>query len=209
MKYAIIFGLALSCMTFAACQSDTYYIKGKAKNINDNDTLILSYDLKQGTPADTITVKGKEFRLHGHADSVRMAMIYRIKYPEQNAVFFLENGNIDIDLSTTPLKSRVKGTALNNEWQRLNDSVFHYAMMINSTMENSNRHNGKTEDGKDVARQLEKIIKECSLCVKQFAYENLDNKLGDYIISSMPEDILDKKTRKEIIKKKKEKEMSE
>ncbi|MBQ9178215.1 MAG: DUF4369 domain-containing protein [Prevotella sp.] len=209
MKYAMLFGLALSCMTFAACQSDSYYIKGKAKNINDNDTLILSYDLKQGTPDDTIIVKGKEFRLHGHADSVRMAMVYRAKYPEQNAVFFIEKGNIDIDLSTTPLKSRVRGTALNDEWQRFNDSVFHYAMMINSTMENSRRHNAMTEDGKDVARQLEKIIRECSLCVKQFAYVNLDNKLGDYIISSMPEDILDKKTRKEIINKKKEKEMSE
>lgn len=209
MKYATLFGLALSCMTFAACQSDSYYIKGKAKNIKDKDTLILSYDLKQGTPADTIIVKEKEFRLHGHADSARMAMIYRAKYPEQNAVFFLENGNIDIDLSTTPLKSRVKGTTLNNEWQRFNDSVFHYAMMINSTMENSSRHNGMTEDGKEVARKLEKIIRECSLCVRQFAYDNLDNKLGDYIISSMPEDILDKKTRKEIINKKKEKEMSE
>ena len=61
--------VAASCM-FAACQSDTYHIKGSGTALTDGDILYLITDIENGIPKDTIVVKDGTFELDGQTDSV-------------------------------------------------------------------------------------------------------------------------------------------
>ena len=106
------------------CQSQTYKLMGTAEGLADGDTLLLTADMVNGTPSDTIIMKDNTFTFKGTADQeTALCMVYCAKRNEINAAFIREPGEITIHLSATPGASRVGGTPCNNEWQRLNDSV--------------------------------------------------------------------------------------
>ena len=107
----------------AACQSKTYTITGEVEGLENGDTLFITDDLQAGIPTDTLIVEDGKFNFNGIADSTYIAMVYSQKRNEINAPFFVEPGNITIELNPYPVQSRVSGTVLNNEWQKLNDEV--------------------------------------------------------------------------------------
>lgn len=75
MKGKSILILTAAGIMLAACQSNTYHIKGTVKDVQE-DTLFLTTDLHQGTPRDTILVKDGQFELSGETDSTYFCMIY-------------------------------------------------------------------------------------------------------------------------------------
>lgn len=75
MKVKSILILTAAGIMLAACQSNTYHIKGTVKDVQE-DTLFLTTDLQQGTPRDTILVKDGQFELSGETDSTYFCMIY-------------------------------------------------------------------------------------------------------------------------------------
>ena len=119
-----LFGLATAAFLLAACQSNAYHIKGEAKGYEDGEVLYIADGLgHDDRPTDSIIVTEGRFVLHGETDTARFCRLYRAADPQQEVTFFLEPGDIYIEMSDRPARSRVSGTMANNGWQALNDKV--------------------------------------------------------------------------------------
>jgi hypothetical protein len=123
--------LTAASITLIACQSKTYQIKGTAEDVADGDTLFLTTDLQQGIPRDTILVKDGKFELSGETDSTYFCLIYSKSDETITTPLFVEPGTIKVLISKTPGASRVGGTYINDEWQRMNDSTMMIGKEIN------------------------------------------------------------------------------
>ena len=119
----------------AACQSNTYQIKGTIEDATEGDTLFLTTDMQQGTPRDTILVKDGQFEISGETDSTFFCVIYSKTEEALNVPLFVEPGTIKVKMSKEPGASRVGGTAINDEWQRMNDSTMVIGKEINNIAE--------------------------------------------------------------------------
>ena len=69
MNVKSMIGLAAATLMMAACQSNTYHIKGEAKHLKNGTHLYLSADLKDGRPIDTLDIQDGRFNYYGMTDS--------------------------------------------------------------------------------------------------------------------------------------------
>ena len=184
----------------AACQSNTYRIKGIAEGIADGDSLFLTTDLQTGIPRDTIIVKDGRFELSGETDSTYFCMIYSIGQEEVSAPFFIEPGTIQVKLTKEPGKSCVGGTIVNDEWQRMNDSVAVVGKEINNIAERvySNENSTQEEQAKAMA-QISKLNQRFNNIVLSVAEKNIKNELGYFLLTFYPEEIIPNKDRLRLI----------
>jgi thiol-disulfide isomerase/thioredoxin len=199
---------SISCsvlaILFAGCQSQTYKIIGTAEGLADGDTLLLTDNMTDGTPTDTIILKGNTFSFTGEVDKDKEAMlcmVYSAKHNEINAPFIREPGEITINLSATPGAARVSGTPCNNEWQRLNDSVMVIGKEINRIAEHIYGNTISQEEQQRGMEQIEKLNKRFSDVVIDIAEKNIDNEFGYFVLTYYPEDVIDDKNRQRLIEK--------
>jgi len=179
MKHII--GLAMAGFLFAACQSDTYYIKGEASHLNDSTVLYLTADLQNDSwPMDSMIVCNGRFTYSGTTDSIRLCRLYEAGNVEHALLFFNEPGHIYIELSPQPGLSRVSGTKINNEWQALNDTVAHYDQRLRqliASQKDSLSPRYVHSEADNIYNTLKKRISEAAL-------RNRDNALGHFISTS-------------------------
>ena len=183
----------------AACQSNTYQISGKVEGLQDGDTLLLTYDLNNGEPADTLIVKDDTFAMQGEVDSVQLAMIYSLKNQEINAPFFMEPGSITISLSEKPGASRVGGTKCNKEWQILNDSVMSIGKDINRIAEHIYGNTVSPEDQEKGMQQIDQLNERFARMVVKMAEKNIKNEFGYFLLTYYPEELIDNSNRSRLI----------
>ena len=195
---SILFNIV--AFAFAACQSDSYQISGTAEGLSDGDTLFLTHDLESGVPSDTLIVKEGKFSLSGTTDSTALCMIYSLNRNEINAAFFMEPGDITIQLSDNPGGSRVGGTLCNNQWQTLNDSVMVIGKEINRIAEHIYGNNLPEDEQQKGMEQIEKLNKRFSALVVKTAEKNIDNEFGYFLLTYYPEELIDNASRSKLIK---------
>ena len=184
----------------AACQSNTYQIKGKVEDAQ-GDTLFLTTDLQQGTPRDTILVKDGQFELSGETDSTYFCMIYSKNEEALNIPLFIEPGTIKVLLSKTPGVSRVGGTAINDEWQRMSDSTMVIGKEINNIAEKVFANEKATQEEQQKAMaQIEKLNQRHAKVVLDFTERNIKNELGYFLLTMFPEEVIPNKDRLRLIK---------
>ena len=177
---------SLLALLLVGCQSNTYKLMGTAEGLEDGDTLLLTDNMLDGTPSDTIIIEKGAFSFKGEADKeTALCMIYSAKQNEINAAFIREPGEITIKLSATPGASRVSGTPCNEEWQRLNDSV----MVIGKE---------KQQQGMN---EIEKLNKRFAKVVVETTEKNIDNEFGYFLLTYYPEELIDNETRLRLIEK--------
>ena len=184
----------------AACQSNTYQIKGTIENATDGDTLFLTTDLEQGTPRNTIVVKDGQFEISGETDSTFFCIIYSKDEKALNVPFFVEPGTIKVKMSKEPGGSRVGGTAINDQWQRMNDSTMVIGKEINNIAEKvfANQQASQEEQAKAM-EQIERLNKRFSGVVLDFTERNIKNELGYFLLTVYPEEIIPNKDRLRLI----------
>lgn len=201
--------VAASCM-FAACQSDTYHIKGSGTALTDGDILYLITDVEKGIPGDTIVVKDGTFELEGQADSVILCAIqdqYRRKFV---IPFFIEPGTIKIEISKDRQSAisgqylperpvtKVSGTSINNEWQKVVDG----STVLAQKIERIGQLIYENKLGKDELDAKEKEIKalrnDFKNIIVDYAKKNIKNELG-YFIVIYYEGVLDPVTHLELV----------
>ncbi len=187
-------------LSLAACQSNTYQIKGTVDGVQE-DTLFLTTDLRQGTPRDTIIVKDGKFDISGETDSTYFCLIYSSGEEALNVPLFIEPGTIQVKLTKEPGGSRVGGTATNDEWQRMNDSTMVIGKEINRITESlyTNELASQEEQTKAMA-QIEKLNQRFSGVVMDFTERNIKNELGYFLLTVYPEEIIPNKDRLRLIK---------
>ena len=179
MIYRNVIRLATAGMVFCACQSDSYKIKGYASKLKDGDTITLALeDHQQKILGQTLVSQGT-FALSGTTDTTVFCRVYLNSNPLSNASFFLEPGNITIELNPYPQQSRVSGTVMNNEWQKLNDQVQALGDKLIRTAEASAKTDA--ENRHLLQSEVDSLHHEISSCIKSTAQRNKDNVLGKYI----------------------------
>lgn len=200
MKVKSILILTAAGIMLAACQSNTYQIKGKVEDAQ-GDTLFLTTDLQQGTPRDTILVKDGQFELSGETDSTYFCMIYSKNEEALNIPLFIEPGTIKVLLSKTPGVSRVGGTAINDEWQRMSDSTMVIGKEINNIAEKVFANEMATQEEQQKAmEQIEKLNQRHAKVVLDFTERNIKNELGYFLLTMYPEEVIPNKDRLRLIK---------
>lgn len=200
MNIKSILILTAAGIMLAACQSNTYHIKGTVEDVQ-GDTLFLTTDLQQGTPRDTILVKDGQFELSGETDSTYFCMIYSKNEEALNIPLFIEPGTIKVLLSKTPGVSRVGGTAINDEWQRMSDSTMVIGKEINNIAEKVFANEKATQEEQQQAwAQIEKLNQRHAKVVLDFTERNIKNELGYFLLTMFPEEVIHNKDRLRLIK---------
>jgi len=200
MNIKSILILTAAGITLAACQSNTYQIKGTVEDVQ-GDTLFLTTDLQQGTPRDTILVKDGQFELSGETDSTYFCMIYSKNEEALNIPLFIEPGTIKVLLSKTPGGSKVGGTAINDEWQRMTDSTMVIGKEINNIAEKVFANEKATEAEQQAAMaKIEQLNQRHSKVVLDFTERNIKNELGYFLLTMFPEEVIPNKDRLRLIK---------
>lgn len=185
----------------AACQSNTYKIKGSVDDIADGDTLFLTTDLQLGIPRDTILVKDGQFELIGETDSTYFCLIYNKDNENLTVPLFIEPGTIKVILSKTPGESRVGGTYINEEWQRMNDSTMVIGKEINNIAEKLYANDKATQEEQDKAMsRIEQLNNRFKTIVLDATERNIQNELGYFLLTMYPEEIISNSNRLRLIK---------
>ena len=184
----------------AACQSKTYQIKGTVEGADNVDTLYLTTDFQTGTPSATILVKDGQFELEGETDSAYVCFLYTTQDENLNIPFFVEPGTIKVKLSTTPGASRIGGTYINDEWQRLNDSTMVIGKELDNIAERMYTNEQATEEEQyQMMEQVEQLNERFGKIVINFAERNIKNEFGCFLLTYYPEEIIPNKERMRLI----------
>lgn len=177
MNIRSIYGLAATGVLLCACQSNTYQIDGYAHAYAEGDTICL---MKVGgqQPTAITTVKEGKFAFYGEVKEIELYSVMAKQAPDCQVCFFTEPGITTIELNTEPATSRVSGTRLNNEWQKLNDSVATLGNQVALLL----RHRATdTTAQKALVTTVDSLHRKMSDCILNAAQRNKDNPLGRYI----------------------------
>ena len=178
MNVKSLIGLATVTFMIAACQSNTYHIKGEAKGFKEGTSLCLSAGLTDRKTIDTLYITNGRFSYEGATDSVYLCRLCPVgAHQEEEILFFLEPGNIYIELSQEASHSRVSGTKVNNEWQALNDRVTASDHEIRRIMAQAK----DSISTRKLYDDMERIYTGLTADIKKTALRNKDNALGHFI----------------------------
>ena len=172
--------LAIAGIAFCSCQSDSYKIKGYASHLHDGDTIILALEDYQQKILGQAKVYDGNFIMKGVTDTTVFCRAYLNREPLTSISFFLEPGNITIELNPYPAPSRVSGTSLNNEWQGLNDSVQILGDKLIRLAETASR----TKSYNRQQKSIDSLHRKISGCITNTGQRNKNNVLGKYIIDN-------------------------
>ena len=172
-------GLAVASLVLCACQSDVYQIKGCATQLKDGDTITLAFEDPPQKVLGQAIVSGGTFKFAGTTDTTLFCRAYLNRQQLTSCSFFLEPGEITIELNQHPRPSRVSGTQLNNQWQALNDTVQKLGTQLIRLAQLSTRTNTAHRQ-----QQVDSLHRRISDCITQTGQRNRQNVLGRYIIQN-------------------------
>ncbi len=175
-----VFRLALVGSIFCSCQSDSFRINGQSDLLAEGDTICLINEDNPNKVLCTTVSNNEKFLMTGTIpESPTLCRIYVKKDPAYSAELFLESGDITVELAQPPKQSRVSGTRLNNEWQKLNDSIkflgkelIHISKIAKDADQTThNLH----------LKKIDSLHRRMSECILNTAQRNSNNMLGKYI----------------------------
>ena len=179
MTHRSFIGLAVAGLVLCACQSDVYQIKGCAPELKDDDTITLAFEDPPQKILGQAIVSGGTFKFAGTTDTTLFCRAYLNRQQLSSCSFFLEPGEITIELYQHPRPSRVSGTVLNNQWQALNDTVQKLGTQLIRLAQLSTRTNAAHRQR--LQQQVDSLHRRISDCITQTGQRNSQNVLGRYI----------------------------
>ena len=168
-------------LMLTACQSNSYRIDGFAGMFLEGDTVVLAADAAPDVPIATTLVHDGKFLFSGETDTVGLCTVYQKQLPDQRLTFFLEPGNIAIELNRAPVCSRVSGTIVNNEWQALTDSI---QLLSKGVMRLLQKPATDSAGQVNHVHAIDSLHRRMSDCIVHTAQRNKDNPLGRYILEN-------------------------
>lgn len=187
MKKLFLGVLAVALATVACNEqqqhSAGYKVNGVAEGFNDGDTLYFYEEMDMAQPSDTIFIKDGKFALQGEVDSVNLSSIVAAN-GTAGAMFFREEGTIDIVLSTTA-PSTVGGTKSNNGWQQVSELQTEFSVKFDSLSAPLYGGEVSEEQRQKVMADYQALQKELLAKVLDVAEQNLGNALGFFLVTSL------------------------
>ena len=176
MRSRKFIGLVLATSLFAACQSDTYYIKGEANGFEDGTVVYLAEAEGAHRVLDSLVVSDGRFAYDAPASDQLLCLIPS-GATTPALYFFACPGNAYVELSTEKGLSRVSGTKVNNAWQALNDTVAKYDGHLRTLFTADSISPQKTYAAS------EQLYTTLTRRINEAAINNNDNALGRFISS--------------------------
>lgn len=178
--------LGVIMLFIAACQTpqpaDNFTIEGSAEGFADGDTLYLTNDINSGIPFDMMVVENGKFNFSGQADMPQMCMVYSSKRADWVIPFFIEPGNIQMQLSADG-ESRISGTQKNEDLQAINDSIQKYDDNVYNIINNLYENGGTKTEHEEANRLSQEETERLNDYLMRTAQRNIDNELGYYILT--------------------------
>ena len=178
MSIKTILGLTAVGTLCLSCQSNTYQIDGFARDFKDGDTICMRNESVGNNPIIITQVADGRFSFTGESGSVALCHIYPKNRPESTVSFFLEPARITVELALAQERNRVSGTAINNTWQQLNDSIRQLGQEVIRT---SLLPVADSVTQQLRVRTVDSLHRRMSDCILNTARRNSDNVLGQHI----------------------------
>lgn len=166
-----------------ACQPQegvhAYHIQGTIDEAENGTEVLLQLDKEQNLEVlERAEVQNHQFTFSGRQDStIECTVTYIIKGNKMGATFFLENGQIKMDLSKET--SQITGTPNNNCYQQFLNKINAIYAQIGSA------YNDETEETDEEAELKQKVdslnLKANNLIVETIS-NNITNPVGYYLL---------------------------
>lgn len=181
MQTRQLIGLAAATLLLASCQSDIFRINGIAKEYADGDTLLLTIgdDGQPSNPTVPIVVEKGKFRLKQRTDTTIFCSLRSSHQPQCNVTFFMEPGEkVRVELGAEPGTSRISGSRINNEWQKLCSLAEDYGRTL---CETAGQAGSDSLTIADAYNRTSRLYSEMNEAIRQTATRNSDNALGLFL----------------------------
>ncbi len=172
--------LAAVTILITACQSHSYRLTGEAADFSDGDTLQIVDALSRKVIARPV-VNDRHFAVNATTDTTLLCFVEGPDMTPGDVSFFLEPGNIYLEVKKTGGRSRVSGTLINNEWQHLLDQLAKQDTLIRRTAALLQNHDLSAKQRQTVFHKLQEQESYLRQLVKQTAERNKDNALGRFV----------------------------
>ena len=178
MSIKTILGLTVVGTLCLSCQSNIYQIDGFARDFKNGDTICMRNESVANSPVIITQVADGKFSFAGEISTATFCHIYPKNRPEGTVSFFLEPARITVELALAQERNRVSGTAINNTWQQLNDSIRQLGQEVIRT---SLLPVADSVTQQQRVRTVDRLHRRMSDCILNTARRNSDNVLGQYI----------------------------
>ena len=179
----ILLSLAAGCIIIVSCtNSQSYKINGTVEDIPNGETVYLQeYDNDQLIKLDSAVISNGKFIFKGKQDSVVNRYITYMKGEKRIFTdFFLENGNIKVELGQF---SRVTGTKDNDIYQSFKDKFLALNKEMNDLYIKYQTDTTLTEPQKEsLIKEIETKDKLGMDMVYNTILDNINNEVGVYLL---------------------------
>jgi hypothetical protein len=172
--------LAAVTVLFTACQSHSYRLTGEASDFSDGDTLQI-VDAISGKLIAQPVVEDRHFEVYASTDTTLLCFVEGPDIATGDVSFFLEPGNIHLEVKKIGERSRVSGTHVNNEWQRLLDQLAKQDTLIRRTAALLQNHDLSASQRQTIFQRIQEQETKMRQLVNQAAQRNKDNAMGRFV----------------------------
>lgn len=180
-------GACLSALLLGACsKAPGYKVSGTVANAEEGDTVTLSVlDGWNLVPLEKTVIKDGKFTFEGRQDTavVRILSCNSKKGESRGLIqFFLENGNIEVEMDTT-FVYHVKGTKANEDFcdfENRNEQLSSEAMKIYYTLQDSTLDETKRAELEESSQKKDQEIRNF---IKQFCKAHISEVSGAYALA--------------------------
>lgn len=170
-----------------ACQQQegvhAYHIQGTIDEAENGTEVLLQLDKEQSLEVlDRTQVQNHQFTFSGRQDSTMECTItYIIKGNKMGATFFLENGQIKMDLSNET--SQITGTPNNNNYQQFLNKINAIYAQIGSAYNDASEEKGtEHEEDTELKQKVDSLNRKANELIAQTISENIANPVGYYLL---------------------------
>ncbi len=163
----------LTVLTKGLNQGDTVFLKQHPEYIGMDETSRL----------DTLIVNNDKALFSGLAMETPVpAELYSPKDTlHYQAIFFIEPGNIKVDLSQAD-DSKVSGTETNDNLQAFNDRLAPIVSSLEAIQQEVYANDGSWDDIQNSKRKMDDQFRALRKCIKDEINNNINNELGIYVL---------------------------
>jgi thiol-disulfide isomerase/thioredoxin len=177
---------------------NTYKITGKVSSDSMNGKTIylenyLWYiELSDKKTLDSAIIQNRKFEFKGVVEMPYMALITSENRSLTN--FFVENGNIKVDIYDDPTQTVVSGTSLNNQLKSYNDKMIPIRSKLTELMQYAQSQERTDEIQNEIETKYQELSKDIEQTTTEFLNKNPTTIFSAYLLLNLMSNGIDEET---------------
>lgn len=181
--FLLVIGLLL-----AACgnQTNTYEVNGTIDGVKEGTAVLKKIESSGPVAVDSTEIADNSFSFSGEIKHPELYLVY-VNDNQMPVAFFLESGDVKINADIDSLqKAEVKGSELNDKFQKFNDEVPSNDRAQELQQEFMNARKGNDQQKmQELAQEYQSIMQEQQKYYEDFVDNNTDNAVGAFLGMNM------------------------